>query len=151
MNTVFADLLLFGAHRGARGSLFSGFVSMFDSVWPFSCSFFVDVFVMTFWCDFVFHGKNGHTHTHTHQFGLLFGSLGSLKKQLKVCVRVITFRGLAPSRQSPFSRPVLGPLFSTPFFAFGVVLAPLWPPRARPGSPKGSQKGAEIAKKREQN
>ena len=62
-------------------------------------------------------------------------------------VRVIKLKGSAPSRQNLFSSFFLGPLLFIPFVVLGVVLPPLWLPKARPRTQRGLQKVAGIGNK----
>ena len=59
--------------------------------------------------------------------GSFLGAHGPLKNSWK-CVTIITFKGLAPSRQGPFSRPFPGLLFFTLFSLLGTSLLHFWGP-----------------------
>ena len=59
--------------------------------------------------------------------GSFLGAHGPLKNSWK-CVTIITFKGLAPSRQGPFSRPFPGLLFFTLFSFLGTSLLHFWGP-----------------------
>ena len=81
-----------------------------------------------------------------YHLGSHFGPLwapGGYCKTIQKRVSVVYFHTLAPSGLVSFPGPFFGGVRLHLFLAFGALLAPLWSPRAPPGTKKGPQLGPQ--------